>query len=250
MIHKPIYIPKARAREYGDLAINIYTGCNHGCTYCFARDMKKRFTPKGRECNFDNPEPRKDIVESVKRQIEREQITGKLIHLCFLCDPYPAEIDTAPTREIIKLIKDSGNNVQILTKGGLRAERDFDLLTSSDWFGVTYTNDSLFEAHKCEPNAAPSCERLLTLARAKKRGIRTWVSCEPVYEPEAVYSIIEEVKYIGLYRIGKMNYRPSGINWREFGVECKRLCTYYGRNFYIKDDLQAEMDAGKSTVAI
>lgn len=28
---KPIYIPKGAAKEYGDYAINIYTGCPHGC---------------------------------------------------------------------------------------------------------------------------------------------------------------------------------------------------------------------------
>lgn len=26
---KPIYEPKGKAKEYGDLAINIYTGCPH-----------------------------------------------------------------------------------------------------------------------------------------------------------------------------------------------------------------------------
>lgn len=26
---KPIYVPKGKAKEYGDYAINIYTGCPH-----------------------------------------------------------------------------------------------------------------------------------------------------------------------------------------------------------------------------
>jgi DNA repair photolyase len=243
MIHKPIYPPKARAREYGDLAINIYTGCNHGCDYCFARGMKKRYTPKGCACTFDAPEARADIVESVKRQLERESITGKLIHLCFSCDPYPAEIDTAPTRDIIQAIKASGNNVQILTKGGYRAERDFDLLDGGDWFGVTYTNNAIFKPHTREPNAAPSGERLVTLERAKKAGIQTWVSCEPVYEPEAVYGLIECAGYIDLFRIGKMNYEPSEIDWAAFGAECERLCRENERGYYIKDDLRQIMKA-------
>ena len=33
---KPIYAPKGKAKEYGDYAINIYTGCPHRCYYCFA----------------------------------------------------------------------------------------------------------------------------------------------------------------------------------------------------------------------
>lgn len=27
---KPIYVPKGKAKEYGDYAINIYTGCTKG----------------------------------------------------------------------------------------------------------------------------------------------------------------------------------------------------------------------------
>ena len=28
-MNKPIYKPSGRASEYGELAVNIYTGCNH-----------------------------------------------------------------------------------------------------------------------------------------------------------------------------------------------------------------------------
>lgn len=30
---KPIYKPKGAAAEYGDYAVNIYTGCPHRCYY-------------------------------------------------------------------------------------------------------------------------------------------------------------------------------------------------------------------------
>lgn len=54
-----------------------------------------------------------------------------------MCDPYPAGVDTSATREIIKLLKDSGNHVQISTKSGEQsAVRDFDLLDENDWFGI------------------------------------------------------------------------------------------------------------------
>jgi DNA repair photolyase len=188
---------------------------------------------------------RPEIVESVKRQLERESISDKLIHLCFTCDPYPADIDTAPTREIIKAIKASGNYVQILTKGGLRAERDFDLLGGGDWFGVTYTNDSFYDPHEHEPRAARSSERLATIRTAKQRGIQTWVSCEPVFEPEAVYSMIKFADFVDVFRIGKMNYEPSEIDWAAFGARCVELCELYKRDYYIKDDLREEMEGGK-----
>ena len=119
---KPIYIPKGKAKEYGDYAINIYTGCPHRCYYCFAPSVLR----KDREQFHTNIKPRDGIVEATIKQLEREGITGKLIHLCFTCDPYPTGYDTTATREIIKAIKASGNHVQILTKGD--GSRDFDLL--------------------------------------------------------------------------------------------------------------------------
>lgn len=242
MIYRPVYVPAGRANEYGDLAINIYTGCNHGCTYCYARKRAERYTPKDQTCAFNNPEPRRDIVESVKRQLDREQITGKLIHLCFTCDPYPAEIDTAPTREVIKAIKGSGNHVQILTKGGYRAERDFDLLDSEDWFGVTITSDWEPQVRAAEPNAARAAERLWVLTKAKTLKVKTWVSCEPVLNPQSIYNLIMVGDYIDKFKIGKMNYFPSNIDWAAFGRECERLCKIYNRNYYIKEDLRAEME--------
>ena len=239
MIHKPIYVPTGRAKEYGDYAINIYTGCNHGCTYCFAPAVLRRDRVEFHSC----VEPRRDIVESVKRQLDREGITGKLIHLCFTCDPYPAEIDTTPTRQIIRAIKESGNNVQILTKGGYRARRDFDLLDANDWFGVTHTELPHVGPNSMEPGAAPELERLVSLKMAWRSGLKTWVSCEPVIDPQAVYHLIETAYYIDEFKIGKMNHQPSDIDWAAFGRECERLANLHKRKCYIKDDLRAEMEA-------
>lgn len=235
---KPIYEPKTKAKEYGDLAINIYTGCNHGCTYCYAPNVLHKTKD-----DFMKVEPRKDIVEAVKKQLKSENIKDKLIHLCFTCDPYPAEIDTTPTREIIKAIKDSGNHVQILTKGGNRAERDFDLLDSNDNFGVTFAGyECINYVSESEPFAEPPINRLATLFSAKEKGIKTWVSCEPVLNETGIYRLITNADYIDLFKIGKLNYHPSEINWREFGLRCEVLCKKYNRIYYIKESLRAEME--------
>lgn len=235
---RPIYKPRTRAREYCDLAVNIYIGCNHGCIYCYAPMVLRKTVD-----DFKNVESRKDIVESVKRQLKREGFKDKKIMLCFTCDPYPAEIDTTPTREVIKAIKDSGNHVQILTKGGYRAIRDFDLLNENDSFGITFTGyDELPQKSSNEPNAAKPTERIASLSKAKDLGIKTWVSCEPVFVEESIFTLIKLASYIDLFRIGKLNYMPSSINWRSFGKECERMCKVYNRNYYIKEDLRKEME--------
>lgn len=237
---KPIYTPKGAAKEYGDYAINIYTGCPHRCYYCFAPSVLRR----DREAFHANVAPREGIVEAVKRQLEKERLTEKLIHLCFTCDPYPLGVDSIVTRDIIKLLKDAGNHVQILTKNGIGAQRDFDLLDNKDWFGVTYAGykTSPVLPPKEEPNAGWPIDRFRALVLAKNKGINTWVSCEPVFDTEAIYRLIETGEYIDLFKIGKLNYHPSSVNWAEFGKNAEALCKQLGRNYYIKDSLRQEMN--------
>lgn len=234
----PIYEPKGKAKEYGDLALNIYTGCPHRCYYCFAPGVLH----KERETFHGHVEPRPGIVEEVRKQLEKEQITGKLIHLCFTCDPYPTGYDSSATREIIKLLKEHGNHVQILTKGN--GNRDFDLLDENDWYGVTISCDDTIK-NAVEPLAVSVGSRLVTLKEAKKHGIKTWVSFEPVIDPAAVkYCIIHSFDLFDKVKVGKLNYHPSDIAWGEFGRDIENLLKEAGVDYYIKDSLRAEMERG------
>jgi len=223
---KPIYEPRGKAKEYGDYALNIYTGCPHRCYYCFAPIVLHR----DREEFHSHVEPRPGIVEETRKQLDREKITGKLIHLCFTCDPYPTGYDTSATREIIKLLKEHGNHVQILTKGD--GTRDFDLLDSGDWYGVTIDGG----------NENPR-EKRLALRKAHRMGIKTWISFEPVLDDIIVLGEISMNRhYTDKMKIGKLNYHPSEIDWKEFGNEAERLCKVLGIDYYIKDSLRAEME--------
>lgn len=241
---KPIYKPKGRAAEYCELAVNIYNGCPHGCTYCFARKMSERFHPG---CDFSKATPRLGIVEAVKEQLVSGAFAGKTIELCFTCDPYPIGRDTSATREIIKAIKAAGAHVQILTKGN-EAARDFDLLDSEDLFGITIS--TIFDVEKYEPNAAPIPKRYDQLFAASKKGIQTWISVEPVLDPEAVAKFLKSLgccyKSYGrpLLKIGKLNYDEAAklIDWGSFGRRAKNICEHYGMKYYIKADLLAEME--------
>ena len=233
---KPIYIPSGKAKEYGDYALNIYTGCPHRCFYCFAPNVLHR----DRQQFHEVVEPRKDIVEETRRQIEREGITGKLIHLCFTCDPYPHGYDTTVTREIISSLKNTGNNVQILTKGN--GSRDFDLLGPEDWYGITLDGGT---TGKDEIAAFPLV-RVETLREAHNRGIKTWVSFEPVLNADTVLKNIKYVsEFVDKVKIGKLNYHKSDIDWADFGRRAETLCQQLGLDYYIKESLRAEMEAAK-----
>lgn len=230
-----IYKPKGAAAEYGDYAVNIYTGCPHRCYYCFAPQVLHR----EREVFHSCVEPRKDIVRELRRKLEREKITGKLVHLCFTCDPYPTGYDTTTTREVIKALKEYGNHVQILTKGD--GSRDFDLLDGEDWYGVTISCCDVM-ARKKEPGAISPSKRVRIAAYAKKYGIKTWASFEPVLDAGLILRTIPGCRYIfDRVKIGKLNYHPSSIDWAKFGREAEAACREADLDYYIKDSLRKEM---------
>jgi len=224
---KPIYKPKGAAGEYGEYALNIYSGCPHSCFYCYVPSVLH----KDRSKFHSVIEPRKNIVEETRKQLEREKLTGKTIHLCFTCDPYPTGCDTSTTREIIKLLKEYGNHVQILTKS--IECKDFDLLDSNDWFGITV--DGMKEADLYYSN-------FNLLSYVRQLGIKTWVSFEPVIVPENVYDCIAKYhSLIDMAKIGKLNYHKSNVDWNLFGHNVEALCKELGVNYYIKDSLRKEM---------
>lgn len=227
---KPIYIPSGKAKEYGDYAINIYTGCPHRCYYCFAPSVLRR----DKEIFHSHVEPRTGIVEAVKAQLVKEHITGKLIHLCFTCDPYPTGYDSTATREVIKALKESGNHVQILTKGD--GSRDFDLLDDGDWYGITISGAS----HDLEHGAIKDGDRLSAMYAAP---CNHWISFEPVIHANYVTCLLKKVDKDVRVKIGKLNYHPSNINWADFGRRAEEICKSRGLDYYIKDGLRQEMEA-------
>lgn len=206
--------------------------------------MNKRF---GKEFD-ENVQPRPGLMEALQLQLAKGDFRGKTIHLCFMCDPYPAPpVDTMITRQCIQVLKEHGCHVQILTKGGARAERDFDLLDSEDWFGVTlcgYPAGTMFSQQESEPFAAPEIERLASLSIAHKQGIKTWMSIEPVLNATAVLAFLElDVDYIDKFMIGKLNYAQSDFDLVEFGRQAEAICIEQGRDYYIKASLRAIMEA-------
>lgn len=225
----PIYRPSGRAAEYADYALNIYHGCPHGCTYCYAPAVLRTTRHEFSKCRL-----RRDIVKSTAKQLAKGELTGRTVFLCFSCDPYPKGKDTTATREVIGLLKEAGCHVRILTKNPSAAVRDFDLLDEGDEFGTTISG----APRSVEPNADPEDVRKEVLRDAKERGIGTWISCEPVYDEEAVFRAIVGGDYVDLFRVGKLNYAPSDIDWAEFASLVMTLAGECKRNVMLKSELR------------
>jgi DNA repair photolyase len=234
-----IYEPRVKAREYAPLAVNLYNGCGHRCEYCYAPATIHSTKEK-----FHNPLPRIEILNKIEKDAVKLHIshqTGPVL-LCFTCDPYqPIDEKYQLTRKAIQLLHSYQLNVMILTKGGQRAERDFNLLSDQDCFGVTLTcfDDTL--SLKWEPGAALPKERITTLEKAHEKGIKTWVSLEPVLYPDAVIEIIKQTSsFVDQFKVGTLNYHPHAqiIDWRKFALDVKNLLDDLKCNYYLKEDLR------------
>lgn len=234
-----IYETRGRAREYCELAVNLYRGCSHGCVYCYACDVLKI----SQEQFHQNTEPRGDILKRLLRDCQKmkQQIADRPILLCFVCDPYqPIEEKEQITRGALQMLKSYGYRVHILSKGGELCQRDFDLLGERDAFAtsLTFTSDDLSKIW--EPGAALPIQRYRNLIAAHKMGIPTWVSLEPVMAPPETLDIIEEThSFVGHYKVGKLNYHSheKSIDWAVFARKAVEQLDRLGCTYYVKSDL-------------
>jgi DNA repair photolyase len=237
---KIIYEPRGRAYEYSPLAANLYSGCGHGCTYCYAPLALKR----SRE-DFKNSKLRPgQILEDLRKDAESLRGDSRPVLLCFTCDPYqPLDEKYQLTRKAIQILHEYGLTVQILTKGGKRSERDLDLLAAKpnqSIYAATLVFADEVQRKEYEPGAAPTEERIEVLKKAHGLGIPTWVSLEPVFNPEDAYDFIERTyPFVDLFKVGKLNHSPEerDIDWRAFRETAITLLEDYGKKYYIKDDL-------------
>ena len=244
-----IYETKGRAREYFELAANLYTGCEHACVYCYGADVMRK-DPKE---FFGRAVPRARLDKGdwyrFQREAERMNARGDDRHvlLSFVTDPYqPAEKEFGLTRRAIEELHRYGIPVAILTKGGFFATRDFDLLGPADLFGTTLTFQDPKLSAAWEPGAASPSMRIKSLEDAKVRGIGTWVSCEPVIDQSETLALIDATwHFVDVFKVGTLNYSrklppglvPPPIDWKKFAVEVVNKLNGLHANYYIKKDL-------------
>lgn len=240
MASKIIYEPKGKALEYAPLAANLYKGCGHACSYCFSPNA----TYQDRELFYTAPVPRTDVIRQLKRDAEKLAGNPLPVLLSFTSDIYqPINDEYGLARQAIEVLNANGLAVHILTKGAERATRDFDVLAKhpGNAYSVTLTFDTGSASLEWEPYASSPFARLISLQAAKDRGIKTWVSFEPVIDPEAVFRLIDRThEYVDLYKIGKWNYdrRAKEIDWPVFREQVSVKLEKLGKSFLIKKDLE------------
>ena len=242
-----IYEPRGRAREYAPLACNLYRGCSHRCSYCYAPDATHR-----KRDDFAQPQTRgDDFIVRLSREVARHPGHSERVLLCFTCDPYQQfDVEQEITRQAIQVLHGSGYFVEVLTKGGPRALRDLDLFSDGDAFASTLTLLDASRSLEWEPGAALPSDRIAAIEAFHDAGVRTWVSLEPVLDPGMALEIIRQTHgFVDLFKVGKLNYenklaahlrsQVAGVDWRAFGMAAIDLLHSLNKPYYIKKDLAA-----------
>ena len=236
-----IYEPKGKAREYEALAVNPIIGCDHGCTYCYGPATLHM----SRE-EFQKPKLRDSFLHDLAADAMELEGSDTPIMVSFVGDPYcHYEAASQLTRHTIEILHAHNLRVSILTKGGSRAWRDFDLLTPRDKFGVTLTFLRGSHSEQWEPYAASPSMRIVALREAHQRGIPTWVSLEPVIDPDQTLHLLRLThEFVNVFKIGKLNYRKSTFDLYSFGINLAVLLSETVAHYYIKDSLFPYMPQG------
>jgi DNA repair photolyase len=160
-----------------DYSFNCYTGCAHGCVYCYARFMQ-RFHPH-REPWGGFVDVKVNAAEVLARQLRR--LPPGEVFTSSACDGWqPIEQHYQLTRRCCRLLLDAGFSLNILTKNEL-VLRDLDILTGRRArVGVTITTPDEWVARLWEPAASPVSARARVLREAKSAGLKTAVMFGPL----------------------------------------------------------------------
>lgn len=243
-----IYEPKGAAREYSELAVNLYAGCMHGCRYCYVPGVLR----KTRAEFHASARPRPGILEQLAREAPAYAGDPREVLLSFTSDPYQScEEQHRLTRRALEILVGNGVKVAILTKRPqLAVQRDMDLLLQGRVrLGTTAVFDNIDDCQAWEPGAAWSAPRLSALAVARARGLQTWLSLEPVVFPKQALNLIRFQKGnpVDEIRIGKLNHFQPGplgdglevprVDWSQFVTDATALCREQGQRFMLKQSL-------------
>jgi DNA repair photolyase len=186
-----------------EYSANPYTGCTHGCRYCYASFMK-RFT--------GHTEPWGTFLD-VKTWTEisnPQKYAGKELFIGSVTDPYlPQEKHYKRTRALLEQLKGSGIKISIATKSDLIL-RDLDLLKTFPEARISWSVNTLDENFKNDMDNAVSIERrLAAMETFHHAGIRTTCFISPIFpELTDIKAIIRRAKkHCNLIWLENLNLR-------------------------------------------
>jgi DNA repair photolyase len=202
-----------------DYVVNPYTGCQHACSYCYARFMK-RFTGH-MESWGDFVDVKINAADLLRKEIGRKR-KGR-VWISGVCDPYqPLEAKYRLTRKCLEILAGDEWPITVQTRSPL-VLRDIDLLKVAKDIevGMTVTTADDGVRRLFEPNTPSIKSRIHTLNELHRAGISTFAMIAPML-PKAERLAPELSGKVEYVLIDRMNY-------------------HYGDWVYKKHNLQAAM---------
>ncbi|MCS4232289.1 DNA repair photolyase [Stenotrophomonas maltophilia] len=166
-------------------SVNPYRGCEHGCSYCFARPSHA-YLNLSPGLDFETKLFAKtNAAQLLRKELSKPSYVPQPIALGINTDSYqPIERKFKLTRQLIEVMLETRHPFSLITKNAL-VERDIDLLAPlaelnlvSVHFSVTSLDPHL--SSKLEPRAAAPHARLRAMRRLHDAGIPVGVMVAPV----------------------------------------------------------------------
>lgn len=170
---------------YLNWSMNPYQGCEHGCTYCYAR-VTHEYWGYNAGLDFERKIMYKPKAEQLLRKfLNKKSWEGEPIMLSGNTDCYqPAERKFEITRSLLAVMNEYKNPVGIITKNSL-IDRDIDILSEmakDDLVGVNISLTTLDEElrSKLEPRTSSALNKLRTIEKLAVAGIPVQIMIGPV----------------------------------------------------------------------
>ncbi len=168
-----------------DRSINAYRGCEHGCSYCFARPTHAYLGHSAGIAFERDIYVKVNAVERLRAELSDRRYKPRPIAMGTNTDPYqPAERKHRLTRQILELMLETRHPVTICTKSAL-VVRDLDILTQLAKLGLasvalSVTSMDHILSRRMEPRASTPEKRLEALRLLSEAGVPTTVMAAPM----------------------------------------------------------------------
>jgi DNA repair photolyase len=192
-------VPKASRVPFRH-TINVYRGCSHGCTYCFARPTHEYLGLNTGEDFERRIVVKVNAVELLRMELSARRWAGHHIAMGTNTDPYQrCEGKYHLTQGVIRVLAEAGNPFSILTKSTLIL-RDLDILADAARrtdVGVNLSIGTLDDDvwRLTEPGTPPPRRRLEAVRRLNEAGVACGVLVAPIIpglsdRPEQVDEVV------------------------------------------------------------
>ena len=209
-----------------DYTINPYIGCEHCCTYCYARFMK-RFTDHKEEWG-KFVDAKVNSASLLQGEIKKKK--PGVVWISGVCDPYqPLEKKYELTKRCLEILLAYGWPVTVQTKSPL-VLRDVETLRKFDEIevGLTITTADENVRKIFEPNAPPVEQRIETLRKLHSAGVKTFAMIAPLL-PNAKGLATQLSGKVDYVLIDKMNYHYADWTYKRHRLEYAMTNDFFTR---------------------